>query len=58
MLADVATGLTVCVRGRHYQAHVRSHFVTNMGVAGGLVLLQSMGAGGFTVDRLLQKKAT
>lgn len=58
MLAAVAAGVKVRVRGRHYQAHVRSHFVTNMGVAGGLVLLQSMGAGGFTVDRLLQKKAT
>ncbi|KAK9845381.1 hypothetical protein WJX81_005067 [Elliptochloris bilobata] len=42
----------------HYQAHVRSHFCTNLGVAGGLVLLQSVGAGSFTVDRLLQKKAT
>lgn len=37
---------------------MRSHFLTNLGVAGGLVLLQSVGAGGFTVDRLLQKKAT
>jgi len=41
--------------GRHYQAHVRSHFCTNLGVAGGLLLLQSVGAGSFTVDRLLQK---
>ena len=29
---------------RHYHAHVRSHFMTNMGVAGGLILLQSFGA--------------
>lgn len=41
--------------GRHYQAHVRSHFCANLGVAGGLLLLQSVGAGGFTVDRLLRK---
>ncbi len=49
---------TVSAYCRHYQAHVRSHFCTNVGVAGGLMLLQSMGAGGFTVDRFLQKKAT
>ena len=41
---------------RQYKSHVRLHFVTNLGVAGGLVLLQSFGAGRFTVDRLMQKK--
>ena len=30
---------------RQYKAHVRLHFVTNLGVAGGLILLQSFGAG-------------
>ncbi|CAK0770665.1 hypothetical protein CVIRNUC_003790 [Coccomyxa viridis] len=39
-----------------YKSHVRLHFVTNLGVAGGLVLLQSFGAGRYTVDRLMQKK--
>ena len=39
-----------------YAAHVRLHFVTNLGVAGGLLLLASFGAGRFTVDALLQKK--
>ena len=39
-----------------YAAHVRLHFVTNLGVAGGLLLLASFGAGRFTVDRLLEKK--
>ena len=41
---------------RHYHAHVRSHFMTNMGVAGGLILLQSFGAGRFAVDSLMRKK--
>ena len=41
---------------RQYKSHVRLHFVTNLGVAGGLVLLQSFGAGRYTVDRLMQKK--
>ena len=30
---------------RQYTAHVRLHFVTNLGVAGGLILLQNFGAG-------------
>ncbi len=34
----------------------RLHFATNMGVAGGLLLLASFGAGRFTVDALLAKK--
>ena len=32
------------------------HFATNLGVAGGLLLLASFGAGRFTVDALLNKK--
>ncbi|KAL4444581.1 hypothetical protein ABPG77_002398 [Micractinium sp. CCAP 211/92] len=39
-----------------YAGHVRLHFATNMGVAGGLLLLASFGAGRFTVDALLAKK--
>ena len=39
-----------------YAAHVRLHFVTNLGVAGGLLLLASFGAGRYTVDRLLALK--
>lgn len=30
--------------------------MTNMGVAGGLILLQSFGAGRFAVDSLMRKK--
>eukprot|EP00191_Tetraselmis_sp_GSL018_P004552 CAMPEP_0177596572 /NCGR_PEP_ID=MMETSP0419_2-20121207/11176_1 /TAXON_ID=582737 /ORGANISM="Tetraselmis sp., Strain GSL018" /LENGTH=304 /DNA_ID=CAMNT_0019088537 /DNA_START=1064 /DNA_END=1976 /DNA_ORIENTATION=- len=40
----------------HYAAHVRSHFVTNLSVAGGLILLQGLGAGRYTVDEVLKKK--
>jgi uncharacterized membrane protein YphA (DoxX/SURF4 family) len=36
--------------------HARSHFVTNLSVAGGLLLLSGLGAGRFTVDNLLAKK--
>jgi uncharacterized membrane protein YphA (DoxX/SURF4 family) len=36
--------------------HARSHFVTNLSVAGGLLLLTGVGAGRYTVDRLLTKK--
>ena len=36
--------------------HSRSHFVTNVSVAGGLILLAGMGAGRFTVDHLVSKK--
>eukprot|EP00192_Tetraselmis_astigmatica_P010490 CAMPEP_0117668568 /NCGR_PEP_ID=MMETSP0804-20121206/11624_1 /TAXON_ID=1074897 /ORGANISM="Tetraselmis astigmatica, Strain CCMP880" /LENGTH=377 /DNA_ID=CAMNT_0005476479 /DNA_START=169 /DNA_END=1302 /DNA_ORIENTATION=+ len=42
----------------HYAAHVRSHFVTNLAVSGGLLLLQGFGAGKYTVDELLKKKDT
>ena len=37
--------------------HTRSHFVTNISCAGGLILLTGIGPGRYTVDRLLSKKA-
>lgn len=40
----------------HYRQHVREHFYTNAAVAGGLLLMQSFGAGLFTVDSLLAKQ--
>lgn len=43
---------------RQYQLHVRSHFFTNVGVAGGLLLLHTFGAGKYSVDALLKKKAS
>lgn len=39
-----------------YAAHVRSHFFTNLGVAGGLLLLQHFGPGRFSVDAVLKSK--
>ena len=36
--------------------HVRLHFVTNLSVSGGLVLLQALGGGRFSVDGLLKKE--
>lgn len=47
--------LTV-IPNRHYRSHVRLHFVTNLAVSGGLLMLQSFGAGRYTVDHLLKKK--
>ncbi|GAB4821229.1 hypothetical protein N2152v2_008275 [Parachlorella kessleri] len=38
------------------QMHHGLHFVTNLAVAGGLLLLANFGAGRYTVDRYLQKK--
>jgi len=35
--------------------HYREHFVTNVATAGGLLLLQKIGAGKYTVDELLKK---
>jgi uncharacterized membrane protein YphA (DoxX/SURF4 family) len=35
--------------------HYREHFVTNVATAGGLILLQKIGAGKYTVDELLKK---
>mmetsp|Transcript_14227 Transcript_14227/g.42975 ORF Transcript_14227/g.42975 Transcript_14227/m.42975 type:complete len:384 (-) Transcript_14227:2002-3153(-) len=39
-----------------YAAHVRSHFFTNLGVAGGLLLLQTFGPGRYSVDAVLKAK--
>mmetsp|Transcript_45705 Transcript_45705/g.112018 ORF Transcript_45705/g.112018 Transcript_45705/m.112018 type:complete len:328 (-) Transcript_45705:97-1080(-) len=41
-----------------YGIHARDHFCVNIGVAGGLVLLQAYGGGGgkFSVDNLMTKK--
>ena len=35
----------LCGLCRQYAGHVRVHFLTNLAIAGGLVLLQSFGAG-------------
>ena len=35
--------------------HYREHFVTNVATAGGLMLLQKIGAGKYSVDELLKK---
>jgi len=43
---------------RQFQLHVRSHFFTNVGVAGGLLLLQGFGAGKYSVDALMKKKGS
>ena len=40
-----ADGTPCCCLCRQYAAHVRVHFLTNLAVAGGLTLLQSLGAG-------------
>ena len=39
-----------------YFPRCRLHFATNLGVAGGLLLLASFGAGRFTVDAMLKPK--
>jgi len=36
--------------------HYREHFMTNIATAGGLLLLQRLGGGKYTVDELLKKK--
>ena len=36
--------------------HYREHFVTNVATAGGLLLLQKIGAGKYTVDELMKKQ--
>jgi len=41
-------------RRRQYKSHVRSHFFTNLGVAGGLLLVQTFGAGIYSVDAILK----
>ena len=35
--------------------HVREHFVVNVAVAGGLLLVQSVGGGKYAIDTLLKK---
>jgi uncharacterized membrane protein YphA (DoxX/SURF4 family) len=40
----------------HYTAHIREHAFTNYAVAGGLLLMQSFGAGVFSFDSLLSDK--
>ncbi len=40
----------------HYRAHIRSHFFLNTAVAGGVLLLQSSGAGMLTLDAALAGK--
>jgi uncharacterized membrane protein YphA (DoxX/SURF4 family) len=42
--------------GVGYSIHARDHFCVNVGVAGGLLLLQSFGGGAYSVDELLKKK--
>ena len=45
------------LEGPHRRAiHSREHFATNIATAGGLLLLQKMGAGKYTVDELMKKK--
>jgi alanyl-tRNA synthetase len=36
--------------------HYREHFMTNIATAGGLLLLQKLGGGKYTVDELMKKK--
>lgn len=36
--------------------HYREHFMTNVATAGGLLMLQKLGGGRYTVDELLKKK--
>ncbi len=38
------------------RAHVRLHFVTNVAMAGGVLLLQSLGPGILAVDELLRTR--
>ena len=49
-------GETSHLAGHRRQLHYREHFVTNLATAGGLILLQSFGAGSFTMDEYLGKK--
>jgi alanyl-tRNA synthetase len=41
--------------GMWYGIHARDHFTVNVGVAGGLLLLQEFGGGKFSVDEMLKK---
>jgi len=40
-----------------FRLHAREHFTVNIAVAGGLLLLQELGGGRYTVDELLKKKS-
>mmetsp|Transcript_23310 Transcript_23310/g.31843 ORF Transcript_23310/g.31843 Transcript_23310/m.31843 type:complete len:156 (-) Transcript_23310:61-528(-) len=41
---------------RYYPIHARDHFFTNLGVAGGLLLLSDFGAGAYSLDSWLKKR--
>jgi uncharacterized membrane protein YphA (DoxX/SURF4 family) len=41
---------------KFYPIHARDHFFTNLGVAGGLLLLFGIGAGAYSVDSWLKKR--
>jgi len=43
-------------RTLQWREHHREHFATNLAVSGGLLLLQSLGGGRFTVDEMLKKR--
>ena len=47
---------TVLLACRQYEIHRRQHFVTNLSVAGGLLLFQSVGAGRYSVDEIMKKR--
>jgi alanyl-tRNA synthetase len=46
----------LCLSFFSYAIHARDHFTVNVGVGGGLLLLQSIGGGKYSVDELLKKK--
>ena len=37
--------------------HAREHFTVNVAVAGGLLLIQQVGGGRYTVDELIKKRS-
>jgi len=41
---------------KYYPIHARDHFFTNLGVAGGLLLLYGFGAGAYSLDSWLKKR--
>lgn len=44
------------IKNWQYAFHAQLHFVVNLSCAGGLLILQSLGAGRYTVDNLIKKK--
>jgi len=42
--------------GEFYAIHARDHFIVNVAVGGGFLLLQNIGGGKYSVDELLKKK--